>query len=88
MCPGHFPLPTSEGWGVAGGGGLSSGALGVPLVPVCSSSFYPWRDALATSSAPVQHPRFGSHFILSPGPSRGPSPGPAHSPATLVRTQP
>lgn len=78
--PVHFPLPAS--------GGLSSGARGVPLVPVCSSSFYPRRDSLATSSAPVQLPRFGSHLNLSLGPSRDPPPGPAHIPATLVCTQP
>lgn len=87
MCPVHFPVPTSEGWGDRGVG-LSSGALGVPLVPVCSSTFYPWRDSLATSSVPVQLPRFGNHFILGLGPSRGPSPGPALIPATLVYTQP
>lgn len=45
-----------------------------PVFLSCSSSFYPQRDSLATSSTTVQPPCFGSHFTLSLWFSRGPCP--------------
>lgn len=56
-----------------------------PVVLSCCSSFYPWRDSLATSSA-VQLPRFGSHFVLSLRSSKD-LVSPAHVPCTLVCAQ-
>ena len=54
----------------------------------CSSSFYPQRDSLATSSTAVRPPCFGSHFMFSLWFSHGPRPvSPASVPCTLVCAQ-
>lgn len=61
-CPAHFLA--------------ASGALlgaGVPQSLSCSSSFYPRRDSLATSSAAVQLPRLAATLSSASGPPKGPA---------------